>query len=76
MSRFSEEREFKHKHTRTMKAKHTGLTSLIIALQLIFCVNMVHAQASNPVNIPDTLHGPVFDLDILDTTKQFFPTGS
>ncbi|NQY09783.1 MAG: multicopper oxidase domain-containing protein [Flavobacteriales bacterium] len=59
-----------------MKAKHTGLTSLIIALQLIFCVNMVHAQASNPVNIPDTLHGPVFDLDILDTTKQFFPTGS
>jgi bilirubin oxidase len=47
---------------------------------LFFLLLAVHgkdalSQPTNALIIPDSLGGPVFDLAILDTTMQFFPSG-
>ena len=45
--------------------------SLLVLLSLVSF--KVQSQATNPLIVPDTLMGPDFNIELKDTTHQFFP---
>lgn len=56
-------------------SRNAIIRQIIIVFALISLDSKLVAQTSNALIVPDTLKGPVFNLNILDTAMQFFPTG-
>lgn len=46
---------------------------LLITGFVFYLLNPGFAQNYNPLQIPDTLVGPTFELNMIDTFRQFFP---